>query len=783
MRWKNLSIGKQIATGFGTVIVFLFLLGILSFTGVAGIVKNASEVIYGNILDAEFAQKEVDHLNWAADLNELITDVSVTNLTVQTDHTQCGLGKWLHGEGRNTAEAMIPSLAPLLKEMEIPHENLHASAKHIEAVYSAADPKLPGHICTMLNQHLEWASTIQQGILENHKAIDVGTNHTMCTFGKWLYSDIALKTGASDTILGEILEQIKAPHERLHTSAQRIKTTYRQVHEGLQENLLMKLDDHRKWMAKVADGIISMSQIEAEMNPEKCALGTWLARNQTKALLAEDTTLHDLFAKIQAPHAALHKSVTKINRAIVFNDMVTAKQIFNTEAEDNLKKLSDILNEAIQYESSLEDSRLNAIEIFKDVTMPDLILTKELLSKLQVRAQELLEGQFKASAIYAHETTPNIKKVQALLGTMRQTVKENILTDQAMLNAASTTRYNVMVTGIVAVIMGIFLAFFISRRIIRLLKRISLGMGEGAEQVTSAAGQVSSSSQSLAEGASEQAASIEETSSSMEEMSSMTKRNAENANHADRLTREAGLVVGQAKESMEELIQSMDEISTASEETFRIIKTIDEIAFQTNLLALNAAVEAARAGEAGTGFAVVANEVRNLAMRAADAAKNTSELIEGTVKKVNAGSTLVSTTNEAFMKVADSTGKVANLVSEISQASQEQSNGINQVNIAITEMDKVVQQNAANAEESASASEEMSAQAEQLKEYVDELVMVVTGKRNKSFGISRPTHSPTQMKRLRPVPRKKDSQLSFGTKEIKPSEVIPFDEDTDFRDF
>ena len=140
-------------------------------------------------------------------------------------------------------------------------------------------------------------------------------------------------------------------------------------------------------------------------------------------------------------------------------------------------------------------------------------------------------------------------------------------------------------------------------------------------------------------------------------------------------------------------------ISKASEETSKIIKTIDEIAFQTNLLALNAAVEAARAGEAGAGFAVVADEVRNLAMRAAEAAKNTADLIEGTVKKVQDGSLLVATTNDAFSQVKESTTQVGNLVSEITEASKEQSSGIEQVNIAISEMDKVVQQNAANAEE------------------------------------------------------------------------------------
>jgi methyl-accepting chemotaxis protein len=352
-----------------------------------------------------------------------------------------------------------------------------------------------------------------------------------------------------------------------------------------------------------------------------------------------------------------------------------------------------------------------------------------------------------------------------------------------LLGPAHTIRNIVLGSGTLFIFLTVLGFVWFARSITVPINRIIAGLGEGSEQVASASGQVSSASQSLAEGASEQAASIEETSSSMEELSSMTKQNAENAGNADGLMTDTNQVIDSANNSMHQLTQSMEDISRASEETSKIIKTIDEIAFQTNLLALNAAVEAARAGEAGAGFAVVADEVRNLAMRAADAAKNTAQLIEGTVKKVDDGSKLVSDTSEAFGKVAESAQKVGTLVSEITQASREQSNGIDQVNIAISEMDKVVQQNAANAEESASASEEMNAQAEQLKDYVSELVLMVTGKTGQGQGSydTRPVRSTLAHppKKATLAKRRAPKKIS----EVRPDQMIPFEDDDEFKNF
>jgi len=380
-----------------------------------------------------------------------------------------------------------------------------------------------------------------------------------------------------------------------------------------------------------------------------------------------------------------------------------------------------------------------------------------------------------------HYTFQGVKKIAGFAPIDHTTWSVAVTQDESeYLAEAHTIRNVILIVGLLSLTIAIVIVTLFARSITVPITRSVSQLTEAADQVASASGQVSSASQSLAEGASEQAASIEETSSSLEEMSSMTKQNADNASMADKLMKESKLMVEKANGSMTELTTSMEVISKASDETSKIIKTIDEIAFQTNLLALNAAVEAARAGEAGAGFAVVANEVRNLAMRAAEAAKNTSGLIEGTVKKIKEGSDLVGRTNEAFSEVSRSATKVADLVSEISAASSEQAQGIDQINKAVAEMDKVTQQTAANAEESASASEEMNAQAEQMKVIAGELTAIVGGNiEAKAEAIDGPRNMVLRKAlSLKKMVKKTDAK----GKDLRPEAVIPLD-DKDFKNF
>ena len=264
---------------------------------------------------------------------------------------------------------------------------------------------------------------------------------------------------------------------------------------------------------------------------------------------------------------------------------------------------------------------------------------------------------------------------------------------------------------LLAAVVAAFIAFYTVHRGSRSLRNYASEITESAGQVSSAAQQVTAASQALAQGSSEQAATLEETSASAEEINSMTQKNAANARSAAGETESADVLLKETTQKLDQMIGSMNEINASSEKISRIIRVIDEIAFQTNILALNAAVEAARAGEAGMGFAVVADEVRNLAQRSAQAAKDTSALIEESIVRSQDGKVRLDEVAKCVSKVVDNASRIKILAGEVHVGSQEQAKGIEQIAKAVAQMQRVTQSTAASAEESASAGEEMSAQA------------------------------------------------------------------------
>lgn len=422
----------------------------------------------------------------------------------------------------------------------------------------------------------------------------------------------------------------------------------------------------------------------------------------------------DMIKKIGNVHANIYKIISWVNAQ--YDD-----QKIQALAQEQTAVLEKTI---VQTQNILKSSALTADEkkLFQK-TLDDLLeYQKPAMGVVTV-------GSSDAGAATMFMGTAD-DKYQILNQTLEELlVLENKLSKEKYDSSLGSFNYvmrTFVIVLVIAIILSVLLNIFITRLITRpiketieVIKKVAEGdltqvididskdeIGELASSINTmrtkmgeAVGQSMSISQILSDSSSQQAASLEETSASLDEMASMTRQNASNTSEANSLMTAAKQAIEKANTSMADLTRSMKEIASASEQTQKIIKSIDEVAFQTNLLALNAAVEAARAGEAGAGFAVVADEVRNLAMRATESAKSTSSLIEDIVKKVRDGESLVSVTNNVFSEVTVSSSKVVELMGEIAAASQEQSQGIDQVNRAVADMNQVTQKNAANAEE------------------------------------------------------------------------------------
>jgi len=285
----------------------------------------------------------------------------------------------------------------------------------------------------------------------------------------------------------------------------------------------------------------------------------------------------------------------------------------------------------------------------------------------------------------------------------------------------------VVIVSLVAIVMGVFLVLFYGSLLAKLMQRITTGIGNAFQEVAHAAASLIEASQTLATNSSSQAAALEEVAATLEEITDKVKHSAESASQADSLMKITQESLRSGAEAIDRLTRSMNEIKSANEETFKIIGTIDQIAFQTNLLALNAAVEAARAGEAGAGFAVVAEEVRGLAGRSAEAARETSLLIEGSNTKVHDGDAIVTETAHSYNELSSNSEKVSRMISEIAMSASEQAESVHAIKTEISSVDNLAQANAASSEELAAAAESLQEQARYLEKYVNELIALSGG--------------------------------------------------------
>ena len=765
MSWKNMKLGKKLAAGFGAVLVLTTAVGGWAIYGISGIVDNADEVISGNKLRGDLVQREVDHLNWANEVSALLTDDSVTELTVQTDPHKCAFGKWYYSDDRKWAEGLVPEIKQSLADIEDPHIHLHESAAEIGKVFEQADIELPKLLAEREIDHLKWINEVERLFVDNAATLNIQTDDHKCGLGKWLYGEKGKRAAERDPELAELLRSLEQPHHRLHASAIKIKESWRQGHEGLLNTLRARLDDHRKWAAAVSRALLSDQPVKVETDAHKCGFGKWLAGGECKELCAEWPEFAAIIEGVHGGHKRLHESVLAINKA---PNRDAKAMVYEKQTVPALEEVAGQFAKAIKAEEEIVTAQRHALEICETEAMPALAEVQTVLKALKDRAASRLKGMQDANSIFAAKTKPNLKTVQGLLGQVDEMVKEHVMTDEAMMAAASNTRMVVMMVAAAAIVVGILLVLVITRGIVKpilksvhfaetvsqgdLTQRVDIdqedeigqlakalnSMAEnvgktisdiagGAKTLAGSSTELSATATQLAGGAEETthqsatvAAAAEEMSANMGSMAAATEQMTANVKTVASATEEmtasigeiaknaeqASTVAGNAAQLAESSNQTISQLGSAADEIGKVIEVIQDIAEQTNLLALNATIEAARAGDAGKGFAVVATEVKELAKQTADATEDIRGRIEG----------IQSSSNEAV----DSIGQIGEVIQQINEVSKTIASAVEEQSITTREISQ-------NVAQTSSAAETVSAGVTQSAAASREITQTITG--------------------------------------------------------
>ncbi len=679
MSWKNLKIQGKFVLGFGFIIVLLIVLSVISIYNIQQIVSNAESVIAGNMLKSTITQREVDHLNWEAELSDFLNNSESSELHVQQDPKLCAFGKWYYGEGRREAERLVPQLAGTLAEVEPYHTALHESAGLIEQNYSVINAELGSFLREKMMDHINWKLNILNFLTDDDiTVLSVHTDPTTCNLGLWLYSDNidVIKKNHSD--FNKIYDKLIPVHQKMHEAGAQF-TDY--IDSGEIVRATRYFHNEIEFYSSETLQLIGQMIVWHDDEMEKMT--------KSRTIFSSDTV-----PSLQNIQLKFRRMIEIVNENIMTEDIMLAS---GQAAEVTLLFISIIIAViaiivAFVLATAIIRPIIKCVNFAEQISTGDLDASLDIDQKDQIGvlcdSLRTVLGGFRDKAAIVEKFAEGDLTAEIItlsekdgLGISLQRMKNDL---------------NMLIGQIVTAV----------------------------DQISSGSEQIAEASQNLSEGAASQASSTEEVSVMVNEISGQAAQNSDNASQARGISEKATLDAEKGNTNMGEVVSIMEKINGGADETKKIVKVIDDIAFQINLLALNANVEAARAGKYGKGFAVVADEVRNLAVKSAQAAKETSEKVEESIKNIQNGSNAVEISATQLKEIVNGSKQVSEILAEIAAASKNQDEGISQATSGLDQIDKITQENTGNAEETAAASEELSSQSLQLKGLVQRFKLV-----------------------------------------------------------